>query len=85
MKGGVQKVALGFGAFLALAACFPLAFIALAAWSDFSNRGCGMIPLDEWAGTSNCEDADAVWKIAGAGAALSGGVAVACLWRLRHA
>jgi hypothetical protein len=85
MKGRVQKVALGFGAFLALAACLALAFIALAAGSDFSNRGCDMIPLEEWAFTANCEDADAVWNIAVAGAALSGGVAGACLWRLRHA
>ena len=85
MTGRVQKVALGFGAFLALAGSLPLALIALAAWSDFSNLGCDVIPLEEWAGNSNCEDADAVWKIAVAGAALTGGFAGACLWRLRHA
>lgn len=56
------------------------ALIAVAAWSDFRNRGCLEIPGEGWPYTANCSDGWLAMVVFG-GAALLGAVLTVLLWR----
>ena len=75
--------ALRFGlATLSVLVAALFGFIALAARLDFSGRGCENFPVEEWATTGNCGDAQSTMWIAGcfAGASLLG-LFVISRWR----